>query len=435
MNKRIEKIDAFFKNASQSCKKAKKIHFADIYGLLMRYGLTDKDREFIDGDIQYVDGVENESEFLSKIDNIVGYTDKTQIDRFIEAHKESGKTQEQAEQAVKEEFGTNRRKWISYTQFGSYLKNLHWVSGVNANFLYFDFSKKQGNKSGLKLYIPVGKEGARNLVPDLVRYIGTNVAGTYSMKVAARIRPDDIVIRVGSMEDAQKISEFINSDEIDENGKKRSDYVIETNPFLVNEDNIGYASDGILSYNETVAINIVKYLEQLRKNNSLDSASADGFKQFVFERYRDSFFSADGVKKFIKSENEVPRKPNEDTSRWLFNKMAVTELILISLEEDATKDDVIAHSVGIDEDKRYTREMMQYMVGLQKSKTIPIYLPEPKNWSGNGGELNENTQARERILYLRRNAFETEQTKACQAYEAKMQKGKNDSSRGNDYER
>ena len=82
-------------------------------------------------------------------------------------------------------------------------------------------------------------------------------------KIAKEMRNDVLVVRVSTMEEAEKVSKFVNS--LDYNS------LVSYNPYILNNGKVGMTYDGTLSYNKTFtathefghAIGIITFAESI----------------------------------------------------------------------------------------------------------------------------------------------------------------------------
>lgn len=161
------------------------------------------------------------------------------------------------------------KDWIKRYQNNS---NINVFQTNNPNFLYF--KKGRISKNEIKLYIPLKlgylEQGA-NQIFDFI----SGQSMEHESKIAVIIRNDNLVVRVNSLEDAEKIVNFVNSNLYLMNS------LANVNPFLPNWNGIGVAMDNNQSYNTIVSDVISQYLNELKINNDLDSFTVEGLNTFV----------------------------------------------------------------------------------------------------------------------------------------------------------
>lgn len=172
-----------------------------------------------------------------------------------------------------------------YVQIDSLFE--HWKSRYKNNnninifevqqrpFLWFSHGEIKGNE--IKMYIPLDyqhiKEGANQLF-DFIASEGIE----HQSKIANKIRNDNIVVRVNSLEDAKKIIDFVENNDYIKEG------LIKTNPFLANCNGVGLAMDNNYSYNSTISQIISEFVMYLREHNRMDLLTVDNLNDFICKR-------------------------------------------------------------------------------------------------------------------------------------------------------
>lgn len=392
MNDRAIEMEKFLKEMAEKMKTTKYMEMNDIYDSLESYGLSSEDIQYSDKDLDFIqDGAFEFSPkklaFIKSKSNAPNYSNKTQ--RFqrleqqgvdsVEINEELKKMQNNGQMYEK-----NGDRWIKLVLFNE-IKSL----SVNRDehFMYFLHSSENlTNESGLKMYIPLGKEGVLKLSPKLILLLngeyGKDIPN--SSKIADKIRTDDFVVRVNSKEDAKYVADFIEKGKFDD-GTDFSSVLISLNPFLISENGLGYASDRDLSYNANVASYIFKYMSQLKENGSLDEVSLEGFREFLQKERDNIFVNGEGLEEYIKNEFDAEDNNHE---LWLMNKMEVMDLIIKSLDPEATIEDVYTHFEDINNEE-YRRALKEYFENLLKGKKLEM----PKKPS----ELKEKNIEEEKI--------------------------------------
>ena len=139
-------------------------------------------------------------------------------------------------------------------------------------FLWFQNGRIRGNE--IKIYVPLDinhiKEGA-NLIFD---YISSNNI-VHQSKIATIIRTDNVVIRVTTLEDADKIINFVTNNEYLKEG------LLNVNPFLPNYNGLGITMDNFTTYNGNVAQIISDFLNLLKNQGRLDLFNVEEFNNYV----------------------------------------------------------------------------------------------------------------------------------------------------------
>ena len=150
--------------------------------------------------------------------------------------------------------------------------NINVVQTNNTSFLYFKNGRLSRNE--IKLYIPLKFDYLEQGANQIFDFI-SNQGIEHQSKIAVIIRNDNLVVRVNSLEDAQKIVNFVSSNLYLMNG------LANINPFLPNWNGIGVAMDNNESYNSVISEVISEYLYELKKNNNLENFTVEGLNNFV----------------------------------------------------------------------------------------------------------------------------------------------------------
>lgn len=127
--------------------------------------------------------------------------------------------------------------------------------------------------------------------------------------MAKKIRNDNLVLRVSSLEYANKIIDFVRNEDY------FKDNDLSPNPFLYNIDNIGLAVDGGYSYNSQVANLIRDYITKKQLSRSLDNVNMKDFNKFI---------------------SSLPENKNE-------NIQEINELIISSTNKESSLQDYVNH--------------------------------------------------------------------------------------------
>lgn len=132
--------------------------------------------------------------------------------------------------------------------------------------------EKVKTDTAIKLYIPTDSshiyEGANQLFVFL-----SNQNISHISKIRNRITFDNVVVRVNSIEDAEKITEYVNCNDYIKCG------LIEANPFFINHRGITHSMDGnSLSSNGVFCDFITSYFINKINSDSLNNASLYDFQ-------------------------------------------------------------------------------------------------------------------------------------------------------------
>lgn len=131
-----------------------------------------------------------------------------------------------------------------------------WVGGKFVNF-----SSGYTKNNEIKMYIPLDYNHIYEGANRLFDFIIANKI-THNSKIASFIRSDNVVVRIDTLADMEKIINFVNNDSYIREG------MLKVNPFLANYNGIGLAMDNCYSYNTETAKIIASFL-----NNVLDSTN------------------------------------------------------------------------------------------------------------------------------------------------------------------
>ncbi len=160
----------------------------------------------------------------------------------------------------------------------------------NNNYFWVIENRRDLNDSGfyrlmensIKLYIPIDSENFYHIASQLFTFmLEKNII--MQSKVAKVMRNDALVVRISSSKEAEDVINYLES----LNYKSK----VETNPFLVNDNNsqVSLARDGHISYNTALTKLIREYLKNKQKSHNLNDISAKEFANFIIEKINLSF--------------------------------------------------------------------------------------------------------------------------------------------------
>lgn len=149
----------------------------------------------------------------------------------------------------------------------------------------------------IKLYVPLKEEYLEKNVTKIMNFVVENDI-VHCSKVAKKIRSDNLVLRVSTKEEADKIINFVNSN-IDKNEMNAH------NPFCISEGRVGLAIDGNCSYNSILSKYISEYIASCKKSKQI--ANINSFEQYMqtclkrldspssynYERFKDDKYLSD----------------------------------------------------------------------------------------------------------------------------------------------
>ena len=200
--------------------------------------------------------------------------------------------------------------------------------------------KAMGTCDHIKVYVPLDYEHLERGANEIFAFLDENNI-SHRSKVGRRIRFDDLNIRLINKEDLEKLLTFI------KNNKYIQEGLLKPNPFAYVCDNISLASDGSLSYNETVTNYIMLYLIDVHKNKKKNITIKD-FYHFVIDYYAKTFVSHENLEQFSKDFGHSMDNYNEDPididDYDVYNDhMFVSKLIIESPAEDYSLNRFITH--------------------------------------------------------------------------------------------
>ena len=227
----------------------------------------------------------------------------------------------------------NTEKWKYFCQFENY-------------------DEKDINRTQLKIYIPLNKDFIRDGASMIFKYMADNNI-KHSSKIGSCIRNDDVVIRVFDKEDANKIMDFIDSNPVIKNNLQP------VNPFFPTDGNMGFATDGRLSYSSQFTSCIVDYFNSfnyliqfdnygniIRESyanyqNALKNVNFENFKEFVKFEYNKVFVEHDpSWTKYYEEIRTFDQINNYDKIRKMADANMVMKLIISHLTKEHCLEDV-----------------------------------------------------------------------------------------------
>ena len=223
----------------------------------------------------------------------------------------------------------NFDRWCQ--EFGRYNgKNIDVF--VDPSWSYFCQFKNRHNEvmekdDQVKVYIPLDGAHLTHGVEQIFDFLEKNNIAHLS-KVGKHIRFDDVVVRLGSLEDAEKLSQFINGNRYIQEG------LVKPNPFAVTKDGIAFASDRDISYNSTVASFVNMYVDDVRKKNDFSTFGAEGFRNFIKNYYNEVIINPSNYNR-LASDFDI----KYDNGLMSYNYARVAELLYSSLDPNFTYND------------------------------------------------------------------------------------------------
>lgn len=214
----------------------------------------------------------------------------------------------------------------------------HIKAFVSPNWTYFcQFLNEKGQfnetAEAIKIYVPQDADHIEESAKLIFDFLEKNDF-CHSSKIARKVRFDDIVIRMKSKDEANKLMDFI------KNNKYIQEGLIKPNPFAFSHNNIAMACDKNMSYNSTVASLINIYMDYVRENNAYDSVSIEDYINFVNIYFRFHFVQYNDISDTITDFNLQGADYNDLTSNEkIVNVRDIIELHLKSMDPSYSKEE------------------------------------------------------------------------------------------------
>lgn len=212
---------------------------------------------------------------------------------------------------------------------------------------FLQFHNKGRSKSDyVKLYLSFKAEDMEECVNIIFDYIDRNNFKTFS-KVADMVRSDSVVLRMCEVEDAKKVIDFVNNNELLRSKAKQ------VNPFTIQNGIVGMANDRRLSYNSTVSFLISEYFKNVK---DYDQVGLQDFRRYTSKLYEDIFVNKSKLEKFkntseFKSGSDRFKSENEE----IVNYYQVFLTILMSLKGVVRTDEFFKHVEDCQDDNKFYR--------------------------------------------------------------------------------
>lgn len=230
--------------------------------------------------------------------------------------------------------------WSYFCQFINYYTDEHSIQNASEH---------------IKMYIPLDRKHIKKGAEIIFNFLSKNDIKHIS-KIATDIRFDGIVIRLTSEEDALKLQNFI------DNNQYLQDGLLPPNPFTFNQNNIAYACDGMLSYNENIAKMIAIYLN--KRKNELDKIKLQDFINFVYEYFQNTFINKMNEQEFIDNFGLI-KEDKIFLKERILNYKQIFELFLKSIHPDFKIEHLFIH---FNNNKEENKQLSQIICQLKQLK-------------------------------------------------------------------
>lgn len=163
-------------------------------------------------------------------------------------------------------------KFVDFYDFFAHTPNLRVYERPDYAFIWFSNGKLNGNE--VKLYAPFAQDKIAEAGRQIFTFLANNNI-THQSNIASFERNDDLVIRVNTLEDAQKICDFIHSNPF------LSENMLAVNPFLPNDNGIGLTMDNKYSFNGELCDAIANFVKILKSKNRIKDLNIESFNVFL----------------------------------------------------------------------------------------------------------------------------------------------------------
>lgn len=130
------------------------------------------------------------------------------------------------------------------------------------------------SKIAIKLYIPLDEEHLKEGANKLFDFIDKEKI-SHNSKIGKKIRNDNVVVRVSTLKEAEKVINFVKSEPYIQEG------LLSINPFTINIDGVGIAKDGYYSYNLELCESIATLIKILYKEDRLDDLNLVSLRTYM----------------------------------------------------------------------------------------------------------------------------------------------------------
>ena len=236
---------------------------------------------------------------------------------------------------------------------------------VASNWQYFCQFKSHEEKLAdstkhHKIYLSLEDEYMKDGVNRLFDFLDRENIPHIS-KVGKKSRDDQIVVRVSSHEDCEKVVNFINNDSYIQEGKKKA------NLFSYQQNGVALAADGEVSYNDCISKTIRLYLNNMVEANKVDEINVNSFVDFCVDYYNKYFIKKEDI-------NKVLTDFNVDDSYYLSDIVDYEYCIKLFLNGINKNFNISKYSEFIDEkQKKADLELEEFSNSLNVDTYIELF--------------------------------------------------------------
>ena len=180
----------------------------------------------------------------------------------------------------------------------------------------------------IKIYIPLEYSHIQDGLNKILDFLNSSEIA-YEAKLSKETRIDNIIVRLSSKEDADKLIKFVNSDEYIVEG------LLKPNPFCFTKDSLALTLDSNLSYTSIVVEYIYSYLKSKDTDEKLEDINIDNFYNYIIDVYKKNFVDLDGFSNinFPGIDSSISKKSN------IRAYQDITELILKVSEKNFNEEE------------------------------------------------------------------------------------------------
>ncbi len=189
----------------------------------------------------------------------------------------------------------------------------------NAKLRINSTNKEKDNHFKIKLYLSISPKEMIPTIEALCNFISDNNI-EQTTKIESRDRSDTIKIKLYKKDDARKLINFINTNEIIKSVCRKP------NPFLSTEGIVGISIENRISYNSTLSYLMSKYVETKSSNQKNEITTSD-FKEFIDRFFYNTFISRVTLDNFAK--DKYIKENIERIQSEYPNETNVTENVII----------------------------------------------------------------------------------------------------------
>ena len=383
MENRYNEMDTFLKEIMKSAMDGEKIGDREVYDKLKTFGMSKEDYTITEEDIESStmnDTQIGDDKWFAKMGIITACRRNNTrcVSWFPEDIKEGMIDEDTSQPPIPSTKYSSRDIEVPYFR--------HFLHRGIIKYSY-EFTRKNGGKYPIKLYIPIGKKDSLDFIMNLIYFIEDSEIWHQS-KLASDIRTDDMVIRVYTKEDARKIIDFVN--------ENKGQTLLETNPFLMRDGKVGLAVDGKQSFNHSTSYLIADYIDECKNNGKQEKSGVEDFRNYLQERYNKIYKKGDDIDSIL---NYSHRASNE---RQILDMKVIMEALLMSTDPEKDANDFLQYCnsiYGIEKNEQVQTAIKQ-MISSKNGNSKEGFIEFPQLPKDSTIAIDENREYKERYAML-----------------------------------